>query len=354
MTEPTVIDTTPSPSPLVAIVESSGLEKTKANQILEKFQGYFKIASHWESVAKTIVVSSPDQKAEMKMAREGRLELRQKRIDVEKMRRELKEQSLREGKAIDGIANVLKGLIEPIEEYLDQQERFVEIREEKMKAERETKRIAEMESIGLDTAFYDVKDMPEENYQSLVKATRKDNEARVKSQQKAESERLAKEKADAIERKRLNKENERLRKESEAKEKQMAKERAEAAARENALREKARQEREEIEAKRRASERMMKSEAEAKLNKERQERERIQSEIRAREEAEAKERKRVEKEERDAERAPDKAKLIALSVKIEAFELPVVKSAEAKSLLRSTAVSLSNMAKYLRAEAGKL
>jgi hypothetical protein len=42
----------------------------------------------------------------------------------------LKEQALREGKAVDGIANVLKALIVPLEEHLDKQERFVEIRAE--------------------------------------------------------------------------------------------------------------------------------------------------------------------------------------------------------------------------------
>ena len=118
---------------LFKIVESSGLEKTKAAFVLEKFQDYFKIADEWEKKAKVLSVTSPQQVAEMKMAREGRLFLRAKRIDIEKARKELKEQSLREGKAIDGIANVLKALIEPIEEYLDRQERFVEIQEDEMR-----------------------------------------------------------------------------------------------------------------------------------------------------------------------------------------------------------------------------
>ena len=83
--------------------------------MLDNFSDYFKIAAEWEQKAKTIKVVDETQKADMEMARVGRLFLREKRIAIEKKRKELKEQSLREGKAIDGIANVLKAVIVPIE-----------------------------------------------------------------------------------------------------------------------------------------------------------------------------------------------------------------------------------------------
>ena len=120
-----------SENQLQVIVKESGLEATKAEFILKNFQSYFELAAEWEKKAKTIVVTSDFQKSDMEAARSGRLMLREKRIAIEKARKELKEQSLREGKAIDGIANVLKALIVPIEDYLEQQERFVEIQEEK-------------------------------------------------------------------------------------------------------------------------------------------------------------------------------------------------------------------------------
>jgi hypothetical protein len=118
-----------SENQLEIVVRESGLEQTKAQVILSKFQDYFALAADWENKAKTLIVSSVEQKAEMQMARAGRLFLRDKRLQVEKTRKELKEQALREGKAIDGIANVLKALIEPIESYLEKQERFVEIKQ---------------------------------------------------------------------------------------------------------------------------------------------------------------------------------------------------------------------------------
>ena len=176
---------------LEVIVRESGLEQTKASYILEKFQEYFKVADEWAIKAKTIVVTHEVQTVDMKMARVGRLALREKRISIEKTRKELKEQSLREGKAIDGIANVLKALIVPIEEYLDQQEHFVEI---KKKEEEE--------------------------------ARRKEVERRMEEERIAEEK--AKAKAEADERERIIKENESLRKEAEKKELQLKREREKA------------------------------------------------------------------------------------------------------------------------------
>lgn len=91
---------------LVRIVESSGLEKTQADYVLDKFKDHFRVASEWERKAHAIVVTSAGQVAEMKMAREGRLFLKSRRVEIERTRKDMKEASLRQGRAIDGIANV--------------------------------------------------------------------------------------------------------------------------------------------------------------------------------------------------------------------------------------------------------
>ena len=119
-------------------------------------------------------VVNEKQQAEMKMAREGRLFLKEKRIAIEKARKAMGEQALREKQAIDGIAKVLKSLIIPIEKYLEQQEKFVEFREKERK---------------------------EKERQELLA--------------KEEAERIAREKAEAEERERIRKENERLKREAE-------------------------------------------------------------------------------------------------------------------------------------------
>lgn len=84
---------------LQVIVQQSGLEPTKAKFILDNFQNYFDLADEWDKKAKQIVVTDASQKEAMQLAREGRLELKEKRVAIEKARKELKEQSLREDKA---------------------------------------------------------------------------------------------------------------------------------------------------------------------------------------------------------------------------------------------------------------
>ncbi len=229
-------------NPLQTIVKESGLEKTKAQVLLDNFSDYFKIAAEWEKKASSIVVTDVDQKPEMAMARVGRLFLRDKRIHIERTRKGLKEQSLRESKAIDGIANVLKALIIPLEEHLEKQEKFIEI---KQAEEEERKRIEE--------------------------------EAKI------EAERIAKEKAEEAERKRIREENIQLQKEAEERERKMIEERETA--------EKAKKEAEEKQ--RVYEERVKKDKKEAE---EKAERRKIAYEESVRKEKEGREKERLEAE----------------------------------------------------------
>jgi len=231
---------TKSNNQLIALVRESGLVEAKAKILLDNFSDYFKIAADWEKKSRVIVVSDATQIAEMHMARTGRLFLREKRIAIEKTRKQLKEQSLREGKAIDGIANVLKALIIPTEEYLERQEKFVEIK------------VAE-------------------------EAERK----RIEAEERVEAERIAKEKAEAEERERIRKENEQLRKEAEEKERQLVKAEAE----------RKRKEAERIAYEKKVQEE--KAEAERKARAERERRDKIIVEQKVRAETE---RKRAEEE----------------------------------------------------------
>jgi len=181
---------------LQVIVKESGLEPTKGKLMLEKFQDYFEIASEWEKKAKTLIVTNATQTAEMEMARTGRLFLREKRIAVEKVRKELKEQALREGKAIDGIANVLKALIVPIEEYLDQQEHFVEKQEEaKREAHRlEIEKHIEEEHIAKEKADAEALEKARIENERLKKDAKK-REEKAAEERKKQDAKLAKERA---------------------------------------------------------------------------------------------------------------------------------------------------------------
>jgi len=210
---------------LEIIVRDSGLEKTKADIILTKFQDYFTLASDWERKAKSIRVTDENQTDDMKIARTGRLLLRERRLEIENTRKQLKEQSLREGKAIDGIANVLKALIIPIEEHLERQEKFVEfkkaaelerirIEQERIAAENEQKRIAaeaaERERVRAENARL-IAEIAKKNAE-LEKAKEIENKARAEAQAR-QDEALRIERAKAAEIARIAQEKARVAKE---------------------------------------------------------------------------------------------------------------------------------------------
>lgn len=68
--------------------------------------------------------------------REARLEVKGLRVNVEHKRKELKEDALKYGKAVDDEAKRLKALIEPIESHLQKQEDDYEKAKEKIKADK--------------------------------------------------------------------------------------------------------------------------------------------------------------------------------------------------------------------------
>jgi hypothetical protein len=113
-----------------ALINAGLIEKTKGDYIREKFQDFTQAVEEWSEKANAIVVTDETQKEAMLEAREGRLLLRAKRIEIEKVRKSLKEQSLNEGRLIDSVAKYLTGLIEPAEKHLELQEKFIEIQDQ--------------------------------------------------------------------------------------------------------------------------------------------------------------------------------------------------------------------------------
>lgn len=299
---------------LVKIVNESGLEKSKAEVLLTNFQNYFEIAAEWEKKVDSLNVTEVTQVAEMKMAREARLFLAKKRIDVENTRKQLKEQSLREGQTIDSIARVLKNLIEPIEKKAENIEKFAEIQEENMKLARlqvRMERLAQYTEF-YSQEFYDFKNMPDTDFENIFTGIKKQYDDHKEAERKAEEERVAAEKAREAEEKRIREENEKLKKDAEAKQKEierqqkeaeaerkkqaeiLAKQKAEAEAKQKAIEEAARKEREKAEAERKKLETELQAKREAELKAKREAEEKAEAEKKAREKA---------------AKAPDKEKL---------------------------------------------
>jgi uncharacterized membrane protein YqiK len=202
-----------SETQLATIVSESGLDESKAEVLLANFSDYFKIAAEWERKAKALQVTDESQVAEMKMAREGRLFLKEKRVAVEKTRKALKEQSVREGKAIDGIANVLKALIVPIEEYLGEQEHFVKLQEEARQEAMRQEVEARIERERIEAEKQEAQEREQQRLENI--RLREEAEARAKEAE-TEREKAEAEKKQAV----AEAEAERNRMEAEAKEAQ--------------------------------------------------------------------------------------------------------------------------------------
>jgi len=309
------------------IIVDTTIQPTSADAIRAAFTPFFEQAQKWELQAKSIVVTDRSQKAEMQMARTARLALREVRINAEKTRKELKEESLRYGQAVQSVYNLIAGAIEPLETYLEDQEKFAEKADAKDRAELKAARLAELAPVvefvpsGLDFAT-----MSEADYSAVLSGAKLQAQAKKDAQEKAERE--AKEKAERD-----------------------AKEAAEKAAAERA-------ERERIEAENRAlradAERAAKERAAAEKEKAAAERalqaERAEAE-RARQAAEKAERERLEAIEAEkaaaesarlaAESAPDIEKMKAYFEKIAAIEPPEMATDPAKSAVKTFLADVS-------------
>lgn len=305
---------------LISIIENSELQQETSATLKEQFLPFFEQAQSWKTKAEQLVVTDVSQTREMKMAREARLALREIRVNADKTRKALKEDSIRYGKAVQGVYNVIEYLIAPIEKHLLDQEKFAEIKEAERLAELGQKRESEIqpfaEFVPFNTNF---STLSEEDYMLLLNGAKLQFQAKIEAEAKAEAERIAREKAEAEERERIKKENERLRVEAEKREKEMQKEREE----------------KEIQLqKEREAARLEKEAAEKALKEEREEKERLENEIKAAQEAERLAQIEAEKEAARKAAAPDKEKLLLFAKTIEALSIPEMATDSAKTVSR--------------------
>lgn len=324
---------------LIQVVRESGLEPNKVDELMKNFSLFFGQAKDLADDAKAIEVTDESQVSLMKLAREKRLALREVRINVEKTRVALKEQSKREGQAIDGASNIIKAIIIPIEERLEKMEKFAETK----KAERVEKRLNDrMEALMpyVDSvSVYNLREMDDVVFANLLESSKLAFEATKQAQAKAEADRLAKEKADKEEQEKIRKENEELKKQAEEAEKKRADEKK----KQDAEMEKERAERQKI------------------LDEEKKKREELEAQMKAKEEADKKAKDeadakiRAEEEiRRKALLAPDKEKLIELASKIALVEMPNVESAVAGNVINEVEVMLLKVTNYITEQSKKL
>ena len=320
---PDSIDAAPQlPAKLTEAVRQSGLLPARSEPLVAVFQPY---ADRTVAIlAEAAKVADNDPAA----AKEVRLKLKKVRCDVETRRKEEKADSLKLGKAIDSVANIIFNVIQPVESHMDSIERAEEIKAQQAKLERANQRRAQLAEVGglIPDALL-LMEMNDESFEAMLAGAKLAKETRLAEEAKALAEAKQREEARLAEKARLREENERL-----------AKVAAEAEAKRIAAEAEARKERERIEAdaakqraaaakaaaKAEAEARKEREALEAKVAKEREEREKLEAEAREREQAEVKRLAAEARAKARAERAPDKAKLLALVKSVERMDYPTM------------------------------
>jgi len=338
---------------LSIVVMESGIEKSKAELITSTLGSFFNKAKEWNNTISALVINDISETGKMKMAREGRLTLKNMRIECKKLVEE-KRQSVKNRMADDILEDKLwlksfqmvEATYKNLEGKLEEKEKFAERKEaerlDQIEKERLSKLLPLSEFCSIESM--DLKRMNEDDFNEKLDKAIRLSELDRKEKEQQEKDRIAIEKAEIEARELQRLENVKLRAEAEAREKVEAKRIAKeiSDAKERQLKEK-----------------VAKDAQDAILRKEREAREKVEAELKAKKDAEIKaikdaaakakseevSRKKAEKE---ALLAPDKIKLENLANEIVKITLPDVKSQEAKDILKQVQILLNKTSNHIK------
>ena len=347
MSEEMVMQET-APAELCAVVKREGVAEQQQAVLIGSFAPYHAQIAAARKTSETITNGADP--LQRKMARECRLELRRVRCAIETTRKDAKADALRYGKAVDGMANVLKFLCEPEEERLEEIEQ-AEVRKEQARiAALVESRTAALIEADANPAAYNLGAMDDATWDTVLAGAVKAKQDRIEAERKAEADRIERERKEAEERDRIKAENERLKAEAEKREAEIEAERKKEAAERSKVEAALKAEREAAQraaqdaadeaarvAKAAADERAKREAAEAKAKAEKAAAEKAEHERLAKLAA-----------------APDKEKLLALAGDIERLQMPTLDTNEGKRVGNGIIIMRQKMVAWIKQEAGEL
>ncbi len=152
-----------------------------------------------------LAVADIEDRRGYELCKAARIDIREKRLDVEKTRVALKADALRWGRKVDTEAKRLAELLEPIETHLVEQERIYTVEQDRIKAakaeEKKRKlqdRIDAMQSLGANTNIDALQEMSDVDFLLELQAARDtwtEAEAKRKADQEAADKLAAEQKA---------------------------------------------------------------------------------------------------------------------------------------------------------------
>lgn len=347
---------------LVLDAKQYGIEPTRAQQIEKVFVPIQKLFSELDAEYKEILSQKKITPELCEKASTLRKKYVKVRTSADQAHDLAKEKVLIEGRAIDGIRNIIKFATSENEEKLREiEEHFERIERARLEA-LVGERTKKLQDVGVDPTWYKLNEMSDEIFDSLLESStkafneKKEKEAEEEKQRQEQAQRAA----IAQERK------EKLLKvwdfltddqkyldygcmeaESfdailgEATEKKMKKDAQDEKIRKENLRLKQ-------EADKQARE------AEEKLRVEREAKEKAEAELQAKADEEARIKAEQAAKERAARRAPDKKKLVDFAAAIRGMASPVLKSEEGQNILAASWELLNKTASYIETNAAKL
>jgi hypothetical protein len=165
-------------------------------QLATEFAKFTAESDEWMAKSKAIVVTDASHTQGMLLARETRLELKCRRVAVEKARVRLKAFYLAGGRAIDGIANPIMERMKEIEAECEAKEEFVERKAAAEKAARTKNRAQELLAISIDPGLYETPmDCFDDAQWSAFVQGQKDAQEAARKRAEAEAEAASKERA---------------------------------------------------------------------------------------------------------------------------------------------------------------
>jgi len=324
---------------LVKLTRELSVPEAITKTLMTKISSFFEEIEAQKAVIEGIVVTQPDQVAEMQQARGIRLEIARRRFlarDIVKEEREKLKNAMSDFKLQDTLwlksFQALEAVCDNLEGKCEEKEKFAQRYEAEQKQMRYESRVQKLLQFGTDPSIYALSDMTDEAFEKLLENEKLAYNARIAAQKKAEADAALEAKAEADRREAVRLENIELRAQAEIKEKELAKERADQARKLDAER----KAREIVEVR-------AKAEKDAQAKKEAAEATRLDTLKKAQED-----------EDRKKLLAPDKDKLLELASMIEQIGMPAVNSKEASSVIRATEDMLGKVTNYIREKAKTL
>jgi hypothetical protein len=164
-----------------------------------------------------LVINGVEDRAGYALVHQARMDIKSKRVEVEKTRKDLKEGALRYGQKVDAEARRITALLKPIEDHLDAEESRIDAEKARIRREDEAKKMAvaqarveELAALGFMIPLLDAREMSVGDYQSLLIDAQEIHASQLKQAEVARLEREKREAEEKAERARLKQEAEDL------------------------------------------------------------------------------------------------------------------------------------------------